>query len=487
MESFANRPTILVAEDEPEVRGYFETALRCFGYGVELAQDGDEALARLQAAGSEVSAVLLDLMMPRRDGLETLREIRALNAHLPVIVVSGAASTLNAVAAMKCGATDFLGKPVAHQELQEAVGRALTAANGGACTPVRDPAAGPAVCSSLNPEMRELQRMVAEIGWSEVPVLIQGETGSGKEVLARELHARSPRAQGPFLKLNCAALPSELLESELFGYERGSFTGAFQRKPGMFEMADGGTILLDEIGDMEVRLQAKLLHVLQDSEFQRIGGKETIRVEVRVISATHRDLEAAIAEGEFREDLYYRLNVVTLRVPPLRERTEDIVSLAEFLLRKHAVKGIPLPTITSELKQVLKQYHWPGNVRELENTMRKLVILRDPLVIVRDLNAKMNRRASVSEPSVVRAPALASEAEALVGLEAVTKANQQAEIEAILTALHSTRWNRKQAAALLGIDYKALLYKMKKFGVDTRPVHGTLDAETPRVMSVHGD
>ena len=239
----------------------------------------------------------------------------------------------------------------------------------------------------------------------------------------------------------------------------------------MFEMADGGTILLDEIGDMELRLQAKLLHVLQDREFQRIGGKETIKVDVRVIAASHRDLETAISDGEFREDLYYRLNVVSLHVPPLRDRGEDIVPLAEFLIKRHANKGTELPTISPELQRVLQRYHWPGNVRELENTVRKLTILRDPALISRDLNARIGRRQIVSD-SAVRVTAQAPPAEAPVGLEAVTQASQQAEIEAIIAALQATRWNRKQAAARLGIDYKALLYKIKKFGVDAKPALG---------------
>src|SRR5208282_2143438 len=230
------------------------------------------------------------------------------------------------------------------------------------------------------------QALIGHVGWSEASVLIQGETGTGKEVLARELHANSPRAGNIFLKLNCAALPSELVESELFGYERGAFTGAFQKKIGMFEAADGGTILLDEIGDMDVRLQAKLLQVLQDREFQRIGGKEVIRVDVRVMAATHRDLEKAIVDRSFREDLYYRLNVINLQVPPLRERREDIFPLAERLLTKHSSgKGV---TITHELKNALMAYGWPGNVRELENVIRKLVVLRDGGLIARELQSK---------------------------------------------------------------------------------------------------
>ena len=208
-------------------------------------------------------------------------------------------------------------------------------------------------------------------------MLIQGETGVGKEVFARELHAHSPRAKRSFLKLNCAALPSELVESELFGYERGAFTGAFQRKPGMFEQADGGTIMLDEIGDMDFKLQAKLLQVLQDHEFQRVGGKGCIRVDVRVIAATHCDLEQAIAEDRFREDLFYRLNVVSVRVPPLRERREDILAMAEFLARKHAPPGAAPPPIPPSLQEMFLAYDWPGNIRELENVIRKFLIFRD--------------------------------------------------------------------------------------------------------------
>ena len=238
-------------------------------------------LSCLQSSRSDISAVLLDIMMPNRDGIETLRDIRRIDPNLPVIIVSGASSTLNVVTAMKGGATDFLCKPVAHEDLRKAVSRALEIQGRNTRRPSRTTSAPPSPSSVSNPRMKEIQALVGQIGWSEAPVLIQGETGSGKEVIARELHAQSPRANKLFLKLNCAALPSELVESELFGYERGAFTGAFQKKAGMFEMADGGTILLDEIGDMDVRLQAKLLQVLQDHEFQRIGGKETIKVDVR--------------------------------------------------------------------------------------------------------------------------------------------------------------------------------------------------------------
>lgn len=473
MQITKNGRTILVGEDELEVRGYLELALKCLGYSVELAQDGDEVLSCLQASRPDISAVLLDIMMPNRDGMDTLREIRRTDPDLPVIIVSGASSTLNVVAAMKSGATDFLCKPVAHEDLRKAIARALEIRTTTEYPrPARVPSPMTKNFAGTNSRMKEVQSLLRQIGWSEAPVLIQGETGVGKEVFARELHAQSPRASKSFLKLNCAALPSELVESELFGYERGAFTGAFQKKAGMFELANGGTILLDEIGDMDVRLQAKLLQVLQDHEFQRIGGKETVKVDVRVMAATHRDLEKAIAERNFREDLYYRLNVINLHIPALRDRSEDIIPLAEFLMKKHA-QDAPLPPLSADLKHAMMTYHWPGNVRELENFVRKFLIFRDCEALARELHAKATRKALMSASSAVttynNAPSSPQEETAPI-LEQVTKAKQQAEAEAILAALNSTRWNRKQAAALLKIDYKALLYKMKKLGVEDKPV-----------------
>ena len=468
--------TILVGEDELEVRAYLEMAVKCLGYSVELAQDGDEVLSYMQSSGSELAAVLLDLMMPNRDGIDTLKEIRRLNPGLPVIVVSGVSSTLNVVTAMKSGATDFLCKPVAHEDLRKAITRALDM-QGQEYAPLSRSTA-PVTKSFLgsNPRMKEIQALAGQIGWSEAPVLVQGETGSGKEVIAREFHAHSPRAKKMFLKVNCAALPSELVESELFGYERGAFTGAFQKKAGMFEMADGGTILLDEIGDMDVRLQAKLLQVLQDHEFQRIGGKETVKVDVRVMAATHRDLEKAIADRSFREDLYYRLNVINIHVPALRERKEEIVPMADFLMKKHLTPGTPRPPITPDLKHAMMAYHWPGNVRELENYVRKLMIMRDADAIARELNLKTARKsltATAGVDNVVQSAQVEASANSSPILEQVTKAKQQAETDAILAALNSTRWNRKQAAALLKIDYKALLYKMKKLGVEEKAAPAT--------------
>jgi two-component system, NtrC family, response regulator AtoC len=319
-------------------------------------------------------------------------------------MISASSSPLNVVEAMRNGATDFLGKPISQAQLGEAIGRALADAAVASSQP--EPSAEPeTTVSTRNPAMQRIQTLVDRIAWSDAPVLIQGETGVGKEVLARQLHAQSRRANKPLLKLNCAALPSELVESELFGYERGAFTGAFQRKLGMFEQADQGTILLDEIGDMDHKLQAKLLQVLQDHEFMRVGGRATIRVDVRVIAATHRDLEQAIAEGTFREDLYYRLNVISLRLPALRDRKEDILALAEVLLQKHAIPGQPVPTLPPMLQEALVAYDWPGNIRELENVMRKLIVLGDAQRLASELFAKTSRKLQVAQPQVAQAPA----------------------------------------------------------------------------------
>jgi two-component system response regulator AtoC len=478
MQLARNRQAILVVEDDPTCSRYLETALKYLGFGVEMTSEGNAAIRHLRSFPHDISAVLLDVGLPQRDGFSVLDAIKEVNPLLPVIMISGAASTMNAVAAFRHGASDFLGKPFSSEELRASLARALQS------KPRAEKATGPSsngsndsprVLGGLNPQMREIAAVISQISRSEAPVLIQGETGTGKEVLAREIHSRSQRAGKQFLKLNCAALPSELVESELFGYERGAFTGALQRKPGMFELADGGTILLDEIGDMDVRLQAKLLQVLQDHEFQRIGGKELVRVNVRVMAATHRDLERAIVDGSFREDLYYRLNVICFFLPPLRERREDVMLLAEALLKKHTAPSDRPEQLTPELKNTLTSYDWPGNIRELENVIRKLVILRNPEIVIRDLRDKIRRSGAGTRQSHVSG----AKAEDSPILERVTKVKQQAEKQAIVDALNATHWNRKQAATLLQIDYKALLYKMKRLGVEDKVVPFTAASGTP--------
>jgi DNA-binding NtrC family response regulator len=381
----------------------------------------------------------------------------------------------------------------------------------------------------------EIQPTIRRVAAADIPVLIQGETGVGKEVLARQLHAQSARAKKPFLKINCAALPSELIESELFGYERGAFTGAFKTTPGKFEMADNGSILLDEIGDMDFKLQAKLLQVLQDREFIRLGSSEPRRVDVRVLAATHCNLEHAIVEGRFREDLYYRLNIVTIHIPALRHRQDEILPMAYHFMHKYATPMTPAVDITPALRDVLLSHDWPGNVRELENVIRRLLVLRRPEIVAEDLSHRARRFNTAHHPATMhtrsnpvmppKEPVLAltkppeviaaaagagalhmapasngyrttgsisehvnsdtSEYRGMRSAEAprpirvddsdrwcildrVDEARREAETEAILHALKSTLWNRKRAAEILSIDYKALLYKMKKLGIVER-------------------
>jgi two-component system response regulator AtoC len=475
--------TILIAEDEADARNYFATVVRCLGYPAAVAEDGEEALEFLNADRA-ISLVLLDLLMPRRDGLETLREMRQAGRHQPVIMLSGAATTTNVVQAIKAGATNFLAKPISHEDLIKAIRSALSDAAplpDGSGSAGGDAAYPGGACFTESWMGKDMQSTWRRVAAADVPLLIEGETGSGKEVLARQIHANSPRADKPFLKLNCAALPGELVESELFGYERGAFTGAFTNKPGKFELAQGGTILLDEIGDMDVRLQAKLLHVLQDKECERLGGKGRIPLDVRVMAATHCDLVKAIGDGRFRADLYYRLNVVGIRVPTLRERKADIPCAAEFFLRKHGDGASPVSMLSPALRQAMLEYAWPGNLRELENMMRRLLVIQDPEELMRQL-VSANAHRAVSEMreespphGVIRLyPAgggstLGAGMGASSGfpiLEKVNEAKRKAETEAILRALDASRWNRKQAAKILRIDYKALLYKMRKLDIE---------------------
>ena len=313
-------------------------------------------------------------------------------------------------------------------------------------------------------KMREVQRIIDQVAATDITVLIRGESGTGKELVAREVCARSKRHDRPFVKVNCAAIPSGLLESELFGYEKGSFTGAVTRKPGKFEFANHGTIFLDEISEMHPSLQAKLLHVLQDSEFSRLGGDEDVSVDVRVITATNRQIEKELQNGNFREDLYYRINVVSIHLPPLRERMEDLPELADFFLRKYAdifdKKYVPL---TKSTLGVFHSYHWPGNVRELENIIKKIVVLENQESALQDIG--IISKSSTTEDSSTNTQ------NQRFSLKKVGKmAAQEAEKQLILDTLLQTRWNRKKAADLLDISYKALLYKIKQSGISKRRI-----------------
>jgi two-component system response regulator AtoC len=320
------------------------------------------------------------------------------------------------------------------------------------------------LCSSA--KMQPIRDLVAKVAATNTTVLIRGESGVGKEVVARALHKASPRAQKQFLKVNCAALPGELLESELFGHEKGAFTGAYRQKPGKFEAADGGTLLLDEIGEMPLRLQAKLLHVLQDGEFSRVGGEKIIDTDVRLIASTNRDLESAMRAHQFREDLYYRLNVIEIRIPPLRERREEIPMLVEEFRRRFNAQYGRSVEVPADTVRVFVDYHWPGNIRELENAVKRVVVLGSARPVHQEILSGMNRGAKPATTAPASASAAPAAPDAVISLKDIARqAARDAERVAIKEVLDRVHWNRAKAARLLQISYKALLYKIVQCGL----------------------
>ncbi len=454
-----SRPTIAVVDDDESVRSYLGYFLTSRGYGADCFDSGETMLARL-SGGSLPAAVILDLLMPKMDGIEVLTRLRGIDSALPVIILSAVDHVRTVVQAMHVGATDYLPKPFEEEDLEAAINAALKRSG------VRErvngilhdsgPELGGAV--SANSKMQRVTEIAKMVADTDVPVLLLGESGVGKEVLARFLHSHSNRRDKPFVKVNCAALPNDLLESELFGYERGAFTGAMGEKPGKFELADKGTILLDEIGEMSPHLQAKLLHVLQDGEYMRLGGKRSLRANARILASTNRKLEEEVAKGAFREDLYYRLNVIRVEIPPLRERPEDIESLCHYFVEKYRERyGSPLHQLPPELLQVLLRYDWPGNIRQLENVIRRYLILSDLDLALSDVKGRP-------------APAPIVQENTLSLKEVAARAAEEAGREAVLRALEQTNWNRKRAARQLGICYKALLNKLKKWEMDNRAV-----------------
>jgi two-component system response regulator AtoC len=468
--------TVLVVEDDEAARTALSGFLQATGYRVRSAATGAEAITAL--AGGPADAVLLDLVLPEPDGFEVLRRARARDARLPIVVLSALAQAEDVVRAMKLGATDYLPKPFEPAELDLVLRRALELRQRPAPGPrleVEGPAELDTAVPLLSGAMERVRHLVERIADTDVPVLLVGESGVGKDVIARRIHALSRRAGRAFVKINCAALPGELLESELFGHEKGAFTGAHAEKPGKFELAHQGTIFLDEIGEMDPRLQAKLLQVLQDEEFYRVGGKRPVRVDARVLTATNRVLEEAIRPGTFREDLFYRLNVVTVRVPPLRERREEIAPLVHHFVEKYRRRyGGGLEEVPPEVLERFQAHDWPGNVRELENLVRRLVVLREPSMVLGELSARGPLRRD-APPNTVReaggAPAPLPEDAPLK--EVARRAARLAEREAILRALKRTGWNKRKAAKRLQISYKALLYKIRDCAiVDPRDAAG---------------
>jgi DNA-binding NtrC family response regulator len=467
-----NQPTsILVVDDEDGIRNYLKTLLKLKGYEVSALASGSEAL-EFFAKNPPPGLVLLDILMPDIDGLETLKRLRKIEKELPIIMLSCIGETRMIVEAMRSGATDYLNKPFEEADLEIAILKALdrkklVEENKLLREQNEQLSEGYRFVAS-HPKMLRIKELIAQIANTDVTVFIQGESGVGKEIVAREIHQGSPRKDKPFVKVNCAALPSELLESELFGYERGAFTGAFRLKQGKFELANYGTLFLDEIGDMAPALQAKLLHVLQDNEYSRLGGKKNVTVDVRILAATNHNLEEAMKDGRFREDLYYRLNVVNVTIPPLRERKEEIPLLCDHFLRKHTRKyNSEMNAIDPSVMHSILEYDWPGNIRELENVIKRLVILGKEDMIIDELTNKIESRRKVEKPqSTSSIPESLSEDTSTLNLKSMSKSlTSSAEKEAILRALQQTQWNRKQAAVMLNVSYKTLLNKIRKLDI----------------------
>ena len=451
---------ILLVDDSESIRSCVTGWLEEQGYRVDGAEDGRRALALLDA-GLVPDLVLLDVMMPGIDGLETLRKIRERAPRLPVVMISVVGNARTIVDAMRAGANDYVSKPFDELELGAVVARVLERASQEAQASAAR--SGGAEALWQGPALREVRSVIDQVAGTDVTVLIQGESGTGKEVVARALHAGSGRGKGPFVKVNCAALPGELLESELFGYERGAFTGAFARKAGKFEAAEGGTLFLDEIAEMSSLAQAKLLHVLQDGTFSRLGGNRELRADARVVAATHRALDEMAARRTFREDLFFRLNVVSIRVPPLRERRDEIPALVEHFLARFAARyGRPPPPLSDKLWALLERHPFPGNVRELENLVKRIVVLGGEESILRAFVS--NERAHARRAR--RFASLLREVEESAGdvplREVGRRAALEAERETIEHALLLTHWNRKRAARVLGVSYKTLLLKIRE-------------------------
>ena len=441
---------ILVVDDEVNARTALAELLRDEGYDVDTAADAFKALGKYAAFSPHV--VVTDLKMPGMDGIELVKKIRAMEDPASVVVMTAFGAVSSAVDAMRSGAADYLTKPLDFSELlvvldkvfeQQALGREARQLR----QRVRDRVAPNNIVGN-SPAMQRVFEVIEQVAPSRATVLISGESGTGKELVANALHQRSHRSNGPFVKLHCAALAESLLESELFGHEKGSFTGAVARKEGRFSIADGGTLFLDEIGEISPTIQVKLLRFLQEHEFERVGGTQTIRVDVRVIAATNRNLVEEVQKGRFREDLFYRLNVVSLEMPPLRDRRSDVPSLARFFLDRYVKEnGKPIEGFTPEAVELLSSYDWPGNVRELENAVERAVVLTSGnLVDVRALPANIRPRATPGGMPVIPGSSL-----------------EDIEKYALLETLKFTGGSTSRAAEMLGISVRTIQYRLHQY------------------------
>jgi len=492
---------LAVVDDDESFTEYLQTLLKSRGYDVEVFHSGEALIERMETAPAP-QLILLDVMMPGHDGIETLRAIRQAHPAVQVIMLSGRQAPATIVEAVRLGAADYVLKPgdpegVGEASLEAAIRNALERQSLSAevarlGAQIAEDPEGTQPYWGTGPAMAPVMEMVDRIADSDVAVLLRGESGVGKEVVARELHRRSSRRTRPFVKVNCAALPADLLESELFGHEKGTFTGAGSTRIGKFEFAQHGTIMLDEISELPAALQAKLLHVLQDDQITKLGSNRPIDVDVRVIAATNQNLEAMMRAGTFREDLYYRVQVIEVRLPPLRDRREEIPAFIEFFLVKYAAayRRPPIKPSGALLRQLI-DYSWPGNIRELENMMKRLVVLQDENFVHAELTRLTQDQQSVPVAAAAPVPPVyAQPAEALgpagandegedadddvpdtsagdgVDLQALVKgAVLRLERDAIEQALIRFRWNRRKAASHLRVSYKTLLNKMKECGI----------------------
>ena len=458
----SKKAKILLVDDEPGMLRYIRTLLEVEDHHVQTASTGEEALDLVQK-GLRPDLVLMDLLMPGIDGLETLESLRKLQPGVKVVMLSCVNDTKKVVQAIHLGATDYITKPFEKAELDKVIDQCL-GTNQQNYTGEVEELGDEIFFVAASPNMRKLRSQAALVANVDIPVLMLGESGTGKEVMARLIHKLSPRAHRTFLKVNCAAVPADLLESELFGYEAGAFTGANHAKPGKFEICNKGTILLDEIGEMPPSLQAKLLHVLQDQQFSRLGSRSVMKVDVRILAATNINIPEALANKRLREDLYYRLNAFTLTIPPLRDRREEIpILLKHFMSRLSEQYARPPLPFSPEMLAACATYSWPGNLRELGTFIKRYLVLGDEKLAINELQPRSDGSGAQFDAAP---PRNANAPDASGGLKSLARsAKDEAEAEAIAKALDETNWNRKQAAALLQISYKALLYKIRQYGI----------------------
>lgn len=453
---------ILVIDDDPKVSWILTEGLGD-NYHILSAKDGLEGLQMVSKAHPNL--VLLDIKMPGMEGLEVLDKIKSMDQLTEVIMLSGHGETKNVVESIKRGASEFINKPFDVKEVEIHIQSVLEKNRlKQELDHLKSELKAKSQYDKLigdSPSMLQIKAVIEQVADSELTVLIRGESGTGKEIVARMLHTLSSRRRGPFVKVNCAAIPRELLEAELFGYEKGAFTGAHKTKPGRFETANKGTIFLDEIGDMPLELQSKLLQVLEQYEFMRVGGIKTIKVDTRIVCATNRELEKALKEGTIREDLFYRLNEVTLNLPPLRERREDIPLLIEHFLQKYyALYNKQYRPLSSTTIELLQNFDWPGNVRQMENLIKQVVVREDENILRDTIRSR-----SVESGSPLPSPNLIIDPKGFSLKRRVGETVASEEKALITQALTKTNWNRRKAAQLLEISYRSLLYKIKEYGI----------------------